>query len=184
MKEAAQPEPAPKSDKQFVTVEEILTGHTDQTSPAPTGSNTPLAFVSSSSSLYTMGDIQRKLHKQGSYRVLTHTAWRQPAFTGNNEQGVHVFGGKLLDDQGPVGARYEFEGLISLRSSRYLHLDVDALLREAESKQSGENSIPLLTWACLRVKIMDKNGCLFIRSTDSSNPNAFAAINCITMTIL
>lgn len=127
------------SGEKFVSVEEILTGQHDQSAPAtaPPANQSPLAFVSLPASQYTMGDIEKKLHKQGTYKILTHTAWRQPAFTGNTNEGVHVFGGRLLDHEGPVGARYEFEGLVSLRSTRYLHLDVDALLRETQAKELG-----------------------------------------------
>lgn len=147
---APAPKPAPVAEakdtsaQKFVTVEEILTGHPEQQAPADANAPAPSAskqtlldFVSLPSSQYTMGDIERKLNKQGSYRILTHTAWRQAAFTGSSTDGVHIFGGRLLDQDGVMGARYEFEGLVSLRSSRYLHLDVDALLREPDAVAPG-----------------------------------------------
>jgi len=140
------PEPAkPSTDvpgQKFVTVEEILTGQhgqnpqTQAPSPTPPG-QTPLDFVGLPSSQFTMADIERRLHRQGTYKILTHTAWRQAAFTGNNNEGVHIFGGKLLDHEGPLGNRYEFEGLVSLKSTKYLHLDVDALLRGSSGKDQG-----------------------------------------------
>lgn len=130
-------QPANTAAPGMVPVEQLLTGHTDP-HPGSTASNNPtLAYVALPSSQYTLGDFVNKLNKRGSYKILTHTAWRQPAFGGNNSEAVHIFGGKLLDREGPEGARYEFEGLIALRSNRYLHLDVDAMLRENEGKDQG-----------------------------------------------
>jgi hypothetical protein len=103
-----------------VTVEEILTGQQAQAGqPVPAASNQPpLDFVGLPSSQFTMNDVEKKLHRQGAYKILTHTAWRQAAFTADKDTGVHVFGGQLLDHNGPLGARYQFEGLISLKSFR------------------------------------------------------------------
>lgn len=143
-----QPAPAPASTEvsgqKFVTVEEILTGQQDQHGQAaPTTSGQMLLdFVGLPSSQFTMSDVERKLHRQGTYKILTHTAWRQAAFTGNGNQGVHIFGGRVLDHEGPLGNRYEFEGLISLKSSRYLHLDVDALLRSVMKEQGSKYDAP------------------------------------------
>lgn len=124
------------TDNQFVPVEQILSGQPGNAAPnAATQKNAPLAFVSLPPSQYTMGDIQRKLQNQSSYRILTHAAWRQTPLSDSNPGGVHIFGGKLLDHEGATGARYEFEGLIAFKSTRYMHLDVDALLREPESSK-------------------------------------------------
>jgi hypothetical protein len=136
--------PADPSQQKFVTVEEILTGQHEQNAQAPAAApgQPPLDFVGLPSSQFTMIDVERKLHRQGTYKILTHTAWRQSAFTGNNNQGVHIFGGRLLDHEGPLGNRYEFEGLVSLKSNRYLHLDVDALLRGLTKDQGSKFNAP------------------------------------------
>jgi hypothetical protein len=134
---------APSTDvpgEKFVTVEDILSGQTNQVAtaaPSTPSPNDPLAFVSLPPSQFSLGSVVNKLENKNSYRILSHRAWRQPAFTGNSAQAVHIAGGALLDHDGVnSAARYEFEALVSLRSSKYLHLDVDALLREPNSSKN------------------------------------------------
>jgi len=96
----------------------------------------PLAYVALPTSQFTMQSVAAKLSKKDAYRVLSHSAWRQPATSNKGSESVRIFGGRLLDKDDPNNPHYEFDGLVTLKSTRYLHLDVDAILRE-QSKSSG-----------------------------------------------
>lgn len=134
--------PAPSSStdvpkQSFITAEEAITGKPDQ-APAAPPTEAPLAFVALPSSEFTLGSVMNKLSKQNSYRILAHAAWRQPSLGGNELETVHLVGGTLLDKGSDNSdAHYEFEGLITLKTSRFLHLDVDAVLRERDSQNLG-----------------------------------------------
>ncbi len=68
-----------------------------------------------------------RLRRQPGYRVLVHTAWRQP--TGSREQAPWI----RLTDGGDVGTATALDGMARLSLRRYLHLDLDLVLsRELE----------------------------------------------------
>lgn len=134
--EASGHPPAPSTstdvpNQSFVTAQEIITGQPDQPAPAA-HHDAPLSFVSLPASQFTMGNIVNKLSKQGSYRILSHVAWRQPALGGNQLESVHIIGGPRLDE-----THYQFESLVTLKTSKFLHLDVDAILRERDKQNLG-----------------------------------------------
>lgn len=91
-----------------------------------------IAFTELSPSQFTLTGVLNKLNAQGGYRVMAHTAWRQPALSNNQTEAVRIFGGNILgqDTNGPT---YEFEGLVTFKKSRYLHVEADLVLREKTS---------------------------------------------------
>lgn len=143
---AAGYEPAPSTrmdvpNQTFVSVEEIITGQTDNPAqmPATPAPEEPIAFVSLPSSEFSLGPVINKLSRQGAYRILSHVAWQQPGVKSNSHETVHITGGTLLDNSREKGPSYEFEALITLKTSRFLHLDVDAILREQRSESIKGN---------------------------------------------
>ena len=94
-----------------------------------------------------LGGVQRVLKLSSEYRPLMHIAWQQPALRADSARPVHLQQyeeSELVDDietepeniesllngVGDESANYEvpellFDGTIKLRSSKFLHADVD-----------------------------------------------------------
>ncbi len=64
-------------------------------------------------------DAVERLRRQPGYRVLLHTAWRQP--TGSRDSAPWI----RLTDGGNVGLGPALDGMARLSLRRYLHLDLD-----------------------------------------------------------
>ncbi len=62
---------------------------------------------------------------KGRYRPLAHLAWRQPVLSRSRAKPLYIRSQKTLADGYPV-----LEGRIRVSVGRYLHLDLDLLLRE------------------------------------------------------
>lgn len=74
-----------------------------------------------------LGREADRLRRQPGYRVLLHTAWRQP--TGSRERAPWI----RLSDGGDVSVAQGLDGMARLSLRRYLHLDLDLVLsREME----------------------------------------------------
>ena len=76
-------------------------------------------FTDLSSRQFRLGPVSYSLQQGGNYTVLLHRAWRQPASAGGAYPVRASAGGSSV------------EGGIRLTRGRYLHLDVDLLLRDA-----------------------------------------------------
>ncbi len=90
-----------------------------------------------------------KLARLPGYEVMLHTAWRQPAIDLQDNSAVYLFDGMMFPEHPleggfspngaatPVGAMPEspvfnpprFSGTVKLAAGRYLHVDLDVLLR-------------------------------------------------------
>lgn len=93
-----------------------------------------------------LGREADRLRRQPGYRVLLHTAWRQP--TGSRERAPWI----RLSDGGDVSVAQGLDGMARLSLRRYLHLDLDLVLtRELEmpvtrpEPVAGTVAIPLDT---------------------------------------
>lgn len=86
-------------------------------------------FIELSSGEYRLNNIRGGLASARGYRVLYHRAWRQPAYdrSGAVDYPVHA-----------QAAGASVDGTITLIKERYLHLDVDLLLREAAALPDGD----------------------------------------------
>ena len=87
-----------------------------------------------------------RLRRQPGYRVLVHTAWRQP--TGSRKRAPWI----RLTDGGDVSLAPALDGMARLSLRRYLHLDLDLVLtRELDmpvtrpEPVAGTVAIPLAT---------------------------------------
>jgi V8-like Glu-specific endopeptidase len=72
-------------------------------------------------SSFQLDGIAYALNRSRGYRVLLHTAWRQPAYDSRNAIGYVV-------DTAVQDGIWQLDGRINLVKERYLHLDVDLLL--------------------------------------------------------
>ncbi|MGD2055914.1 MAG: CsiV family protein [Gammaproteobacteria bacterium] len=72
---------------------------------------------------HTLDNVAGALQRSGAYRVLAHRAWRQTAYDRSNTVPYRLQ---------PSGrdAPYELDGTIRLIRERFLHLDVDLVLRK------------------------------------------------------
>lgn len=89
-------------------------------------------------------DAARKLSTSGSYRVLIHAAWRQPLNKTGKGPLIHLHSGtgttsNFQSSRSPEGSAMSplapsepeaFDGMVQVVLSRYLHLNVDLLLRK------------------------------------------------------
>lgn len=144
--QAAAQEQAPEG---FVSVESLLEQHapkpapvTAQATPAPTPEpksttkkvSSEIPFVDLPPSAFTLNKIESYLDDNRDYRILTHVAWRQPALTGNATEKVRIYGGDVVASGSNLRSdqpekMWEFEALMTLSQSKFLHIDADAVLR-------------------------------------------------------
>ena len=101
--------------------------------------NAPLQILSVNDlRLKTLAD---KLNSSAGYRVLMHTAWRQPVSKGERGSGVLVDNTVDAVNIIPSDPRSietsPFLGVVSLTSTRYLHLALDLLFRDPELIQAA-----------------------------------------------
>jgi len=69
---------------------------------------------------------------RGRYRSLMHLAWRQPVLGRTRAKPIYIRSRKTLADGYPV-----LEGRIRVSVGRYLHLDLDLLLRDRIREADG-----------------------------------------------
>ena len=74
-----------------------------------------------SPSAYRLSGIWSALKRSGDYRPIRHLAWKQPGLSSRSAPLIAV--GDELDP--------EIQGTVKLSRRRFLHLDVDVVLREA-----------------------------------------------------
>lgn len=87
-------------------------------------------FTELSSSSYRLKPVRYSLQQGGEYTVLYHRAWRQLAYSPSRAVDYRV--NALADDN-----RNSVEGSIRLVRGRYLHLDMDLLLKEVATQPPG-----------------------------------------------
>lgn len=76
-----------------------------------------IAFQNLSGSQKRLSGIYSALKVSRQYRPILHTAWQQPAMGGRNARSVHIKAGDELETK--------VDGSVRIRSSLYLHVDVD-----------------------------------------------------------
>lgn len=87
-----------------------------------------------------LGGVRRVLELSRDYRPLLHVSWQQPGLDARDVRAIHLdntrFEKKTVEqDELPAGEEWDqpeyvppvkvFDGIIRLRKSRFLHLDVD-----------------------------------------------------------
>ena len=92
-------------------------------------------FTELDGSVYQLGGISYGLRHSKGYSVLFHKAWRQVAYDRNQAVAYPVH-------SGTSGGGYTVEGTVKLVRERYLHLDIDLLLKPA---QAGYDTQPAST---------------------------------------
>ena len=89
---------------------------------------------------YQLGGVRRVLEISGAYRPLLHVAWQQQGLDVRDVRAIHLDNTRFeketaWPDEAPADGEWEqpeytppvkvFDGIIRLRKSRFLHLDVD-----------------------------------------------------------
>ena len=108
--------------------------------PEPADEAELMPYLALPEQSYQLGGVRRVLEISGSYRPLLHVAWQQPGLNVRDVRAIHLdntrFEKKTAEqDEAPANAAWEqpgytppdkvFDGIIRLRKSRFLHLDVD-----------------------------------------------------------
>lgn len=89
---------------------------------------------------YRLGGVRRVLEASGEYRPLLHVAWQQPGLGSREIRAIHLDNTQFEEkppeqveaEPGEVSYQPEYtppvkvyDGIVRLRKSRFLHLDVD-----------------------------------------------------------
>ncbi len=98
-----------ETDASAVILDEAI--EPEQTEPV----HTP--FESLPKDEFSLSAVKFTLDENSRYRVLSHVAWRQPGYDKEQQKAVILTGGDRYDNH------YELEGTVTLRLSRYLHLE-------------------------------------------------------------
>ncbi len=118
------------------------------------------------SSRLKLEGVQRVLKLSSEYRPLMHIAWQQPALSARTARAIHLQKYEeiiemadeepesiesLIDGSGQSSEFYQvpeliFDGTLKIRSSKFLHVDVDFAyfpksLASATENQSADNSL-------------------------------------------
>jgi len=80
------------------------------------------------SSMYKLGGVYSELRSSREYRPILHLAWRQPQLPQSRSKYVHI---RKTDGTGQQDgfedAYVKLDGVVRIRSSQFLHADVDLL---------------------------------------------------------
>jgi len=84
------------------------------------------AFRLLPSSVYKLGGVYSELRSSREYRPILHLAWQQPQLTQSRSKYVHIRKDNGTGQQADVNdALVKLDGVIRIRSSQFLHADVD-----------------------------------------------------------
>lgn len=95
------------------------------------------AFQQLASPGQTLDSALARLSASRDYRPLLHLAWRQPVTAQADAPAVHVYGGEDRAEGIETGAAAparELDGTVRVSRNRFLHVDVDLLLREESGR--------------------------------------------------
>ncbi len=81
----------------------------------------PLAFQAIDDNTRRLNKIAASINRSSRYRLLLHTAWRQPVTTTDASWPILIQAGGRFKDS------YEIEGTLAVSRSRFLHVDADLL---------------------------------------------------------
>ncbi|MCC6206922.1 MAG: peptidoglycan binding protein CsiV [Gammaproteobacteria bacterium] len=104
-----------------------------QSSPLP-GNVQPFQELGDSN--HTLASALARLYAARDYHPLLHLAWRQPVTAQADAPAVHIYsedtsdGTKAIESTDAPPPR-EFDGTVRVSRNRFLHIDMDLLLRES-----------------------------------------------------
>ena len=93
------------------------------------------------SSMYKLGGVYSELRSSREYRPILHIAWQQPQVTQSRSKYVHIRkdDGTTQQDNAE-DALVKLDGVIRIRSSQFLHADVDLFYFINELSESFINA--------------------------------------------
>ncbi|OGT71761.1 MAG: hypothetical protein A2W76_09795 [Gammaproteobacteria bacterium RIFCSPLOWO2_12_47_11] len=84
------------------------------------------AFRLLPSSMYKLGGVYSELRSSREYKPILHLAWQQPQLTQSRSKYVHIRKADGIAQQDESDdALVKLDGVIRIRSSQFLHADVD-----------------------------------------------------------
>ncbi len=93
------------------------------------------------SSMYKLGGVYGELRSSREYRPILHLAWRQPQVTQSRSKYVHIRKADGIAQQdNSDDALVKLDGVIRIRSSQFLHADVDLFYFINELSESFINA--------------------------------------------
>ncbi len=127
---------APDALPDFRNTVELITDLPDMDDePPPVGSaSLPVAFEALAPAERRLAGVARRLRNSGGYEVLLARAWRQPSFGVSRARRVYLSDVELsgMSTEAPDAAALRparrAEGIVSIKVSRLLHVEVDFLL--------------------------------------------------------
>lgn len=123
------PETTPGAGGDEIDIEPVdLTELLDTDLPAP--------FQAVDAEERNLNGIARSLNRSSRYRLLKHIAWRQPVPVSDENSPVLIQAGERYAD------RFEVDGTLTVRRSRYLHVDADLWYTQFVQKYEQESPMP------------------------------------------
>jgi hypothetical protein len=99
------------------------------------------AFRILPSSMYKLDGVYSELRSSREYRPIFHIAWQQPQLTQSRSKYVHIRKADGISQQDDaIDQRVKLEGVIRIRSSQFLHADVDLFYFINELSESFINA--------------------------------------------
>ncbi|MCU7905956.1 MAG: peptidoglycan binding protein CsiV [Candidatus Thiodiazotropha sp. (ex Epidulcina cf. delphinae)] len=106
----------------------------------PMQDDMPIAFRVLPAEERSLNDAWDKMRRSRDYRPLYHVAWRQPVMHPDQAKQVYF---SLLPEDGDQASEInppKLEGTLKFGVKRYLHIEVDILLRKAVGGRSTQHS--------------------------------------------
>ncbi len=92
-------------------------------------------------SMYKLGGVYSELRSSSEYRPILHLAWQQPQLTQSRSKYVHIRKADGIAQQDDSdNALVKLDGVIRIRSSQFLHADVDLFYFINELSESFINA--------------------------------------------
>ena len=106
--------------------------------------NADEAYPSLPKTQWQLNESEKKLVNSGQYRILLHTAWKQPLLGEKAALPVHLTAGRQWDRSLPNFSGetmpWEIEGTLKIYNARFIHADADFILQlPATSKAATED---------------------------------------------
>lgn len=95
------------------------------------------AYKTLPKSAWRLMEVEQRLRRSRNYRPHVHLAWRQPVGRPDQAQKLHLEMYDRKDAKYPVEGLPKLEGTLKVGVKRYLHFEVDLLLRRLRAQDAA-----------------------------------------------
>jgi Peptidoglycan-binding protein, CsiV len=103
---------------------------------------------------WQLNESEKKLTNSGQYRVVFHTAWKQPLLGEKKAIPIHLTAGRQWDKSLPNFSGetipWEIEGTLKLYNARFIHADADFILQIPASSDSASDNFKSINHHTIR----------------------------------